>query len=242
MLDNPFRDLEKALGYRFRRRSRLQHALTHSSFTHENTGTGEDNQRLEFLGDAVLGAVAASHLYSNRPDLDEGSMTKLRSRLTNTRTLAVVASGMGLGRFIRLGRGETAAGGNLRDSILADSLEAVLGAIFLDGGLRAVDRVFALLFLPILANSMSASAQDNPKGRLQEWAQTKLQTNPRYRLLEQTGPAHAMLFIVEACIADIVVGRGEGRSKQSAEIAAAEHALADEVKLESLLDGPAGEA
>lgn len=238
MLDHPHRPLEKAIGYRFRKRSRLHQALTHSSYTHENEDAGEDNQRLEFLGDAVLGAAAATHLYATRPDLDEGAMTKLRSRLTNTRTLAVVATGLGLGRFIRLGRGETASGGQLRDSILADSLEAVLGAIYLDGGMRAITRVFETLFVPMLADSTHAEAHDNPKGRLQEFTQTKLLTNPRYRLVSQTGPAHATIFVAEVCAGDLCLGRGEGRSKQAAEIAAAGDALAHPDRLESSTPTP----
>lgn len=225
MLKNTYRELETSIGYRFRRRTWIEAALTHPSYRHENDQVATDNQRLEFLGDAVLGLAVAAHLYETRPDLNEGEMTKLRSRFTNTRALAVVAASISLGRFLRLGRGETAAGGHLRDSILADALEAVIGAAYLDGDLKAVQKIFRMLFIPALQENLSAAWRDNPKGCLQEWAQQHAQTNPRYHVVSQSGPAHAMVFIMEVCIGRVLVGRGEGTSKQAAEVAAAADAL-----------------
>ena len=225
MLKSEYRDLERAIGYRFSRKAGLEAALTHPSFRHENEKVDGDNQRLEFLGDAVLGLAVAAHLYETRPDLDEGAMTKLRSRLTSTRALAVAAAGISLGKYLRLGRGEIAAGGHLRDSILADALEAVIGAAFLDGGMRSVQKIFRALFLPALQNNLTTAWHDNPKGSLQEWAQQNAQTNPRYQLISQAGPPHALVFIVEVFVGGMSVGRGEGTSKQAAEITAAADAI-----------------
>jgi ribonuclease-3 len=225
MLKKTYSQLEKSIGYRFSRSERIQSALTHPSFRHENEATPDDNQRLEFLGDAVLGLAVAAHLYETRPDLNEGEMTKLRSRLTSTRALAVVAAGIGLGHHLRLGRGEIASGGHLRDSILADALEAVIGAAYLDGSMKAVQKVFQKLIVPRLDENLTSAWVDNPKGSLQEWAQQNAQTNPRYNVISQRGPPHAMVFIVEALVGGNIVGRGEGTSKQAAEIAAAANAM-----------------
>ncbi|MCX7008123.1 MAG: ribonuclease III, partial [Kiritimatiellaeota bacterium] len=128
LLQNPFKDLEKALGYRFRHRSRLELALTHPSFRHEATDVSEDNQRLEFLGDAVLGMVVADHLVATRSDHAEGELTRLRSQIANTQALAKIAKEVGLGEALRLGRGEGQNGGAQRSGNLADALEAVIGA------------------------------------------------------------------------------------------------------------------
>lgn len=218
-------ELEKAVGHRFAKRALLEAALTHPSFRHENPSDDADNQRLEFLGDAVLALAVAQHLYENCPDLDEGEMTRQRSRITSTRALAIIAAAIGLGAYLRLGRGEMAAGGNLRDSILADALEAVIGAAWLDGGQKAVAKIFRTLFEPVLRENLAAQQHDNPKGALQEWAQRNALTNPRYRIASQHGPPHAVVFFIEACIGETVVGMGEGTSKQAAEIAAANDAL-----------------
>ncbi len=241
MLTNPYRELEKQIGYRFRRKSRLLAALTHPSFRHENDGDAGDNQRLEFLGDAVLGLAVAAHFFETRPDLDEGAMTKLRSRITSTRALAIVAAGVSLGKFLRLGRGETASGGHLRDSILADAFEAVIGAAYLDGDMRAVKKIFRALFLPALQNDASSHWHDNPKGSLQEWSQQHAQSNPRYHTVSQTGPPHAMVFSVEVFVGSVRAGKGEGTSKQAAEIAAATDALQHLYRIDMPLpDAPPG--
>lgn len=224
-MKNPWKELEDAIGYRFSRRSWLEAALTHPSFRHENDAVTTDNQRLEFLGDAVLGLAVAAHLYRTCPDLNEGEMTKMRSRLTSTRALAVIASGIGLGKHLRLGRGEVVSGGHLRDSILADALEAVIGAAHLDGGARAIQRIFRVLFIPALHDDVAATWHDNPKGHLQEWTQQQAQGNPQYGVVSQSGPSHAVVFVVEVRIGSIVAGRGEGTSKQAAEVAAAAAAL-----------------
>lgn len=218
-------ELEAALGLRFRRRAHLLAALTHPSYRHENPGEPADNQRLEFLGDAVLALTVAQHLYENCPDLDEGAMSKQRARISSTRALAIIAASISLGRFLRLGRGELASGGNLRDSVLADALEAILGAAWLDGGARTVAKIFDQLFLPVLRENLAAGEHDNPKGLFQERIQQSHLLNPRYRIASQSGPPHAMVFSVEVIVGETVAGTGEGTSKQAAEIAAASDAL-----------------
>ena len=223
MLRSPYRDLEKALGYRFRRRALLEMALTHPSFRHEAQGAA-DNQRLEFLGDAVLGLVVADQLFAAHATADEGALTKLRSGLTNTRALARLAQGIELGRHLRLGHGEQQSGGAHRSTTLADALEAILGAAFRDGGLRAVQKIFKHLFQPLLAQPTHAW-NENPKGALQELLQQAWRTNPEYRVVQESGPAHARAYTVDVLRDGAVIGTGAGASKRDAETAAARHAL-----------------
>ena len=179
---HPYRSLEKKIGYRFWRRSRLEQALTHPSFSHEVGQPAPDNQRLEFLGDAALGLASAGVLYEQDPHANEGDMTKLRSLITSTKALAEVALGIGLGDYLRLGRGELISGGRQRVSICADAMEAVIGAAYLDGGMRAVQAIFRTLFLPRLADLGRTTALENPKGLLQERAQRDQGLNPSYRV------------------------------------------------------------
>jgi ribonuclease-3 len=224
LLHNPHKNLEKALGYRFRRRTRLELALTHPSFRHEAEQLAEDNQRLEFLGDAVLGMVVADHLVATRHDHHEGDLTRLRSQIANTQALARLAKQIGLGAALRLGRGEAQNGGAQRDGNLADALEAVLGAAYLDGGLKAVQKIFMKLFVPLLEAS-AADDSENPKGTLQELCQKLWKINPDYRVTSETGPAHARAYTVEALVRGQVYGTGRGHSKRAAESAAACAAL-----------------
>lgn len=222
---SPYRALEKALGYRFRRRGHLETALTHRSFRFENGDQPADNQRLEFLGDAALGLVAASHFFAAHPDAEEGLLTRIRSRLTNSQALAQIAGALDLGAHLRLGRGEQQCGGHQRGSTLGDALEAVLGAAYLDGGLKAVEKIFRQLFLPAMERLAQDLRHDNPKGTLQEYAQRTWRLSPRYVLLREEGPAHARVFTVEVCLPGEVRGEGRGSSKQLAEMAAAAEAL-----------------
>jgi ribonuclease III len=215
-MKNPYRSLEKALGYRFRRRRHLETALTHGSFVHEAGQEGGDNQRLEFLGDAALGLVAAHQLYEANPDLQEGDLTRLRSRLASTRALGVVAAHLGLGPLLRLGKGEDMSGGQHRLSNLCDALEAVIGAAYLDGGLKAVQKIFRKLFLPLL-DTAEQDVADNPKGLLQEWSQRNGLGIPRYVVVREEGPAHARVYTIEARVGDRVMGVGKGTNKRSAE-------------------------
>jgi ribonuclease-3 len=222
---NPYKKLEHALGYRFRRRRLLEHAVTHPSFSHEQPDPPPDNQRLEFLGDAALGLVAASSLYRNRPDAPEGALTKMRSALSSTKALADIARDAELGAFLRLGRGEERSGGRVRPTILADALEAVIGAAYLDGGLKAVERIFAKLFEPRLAGIGLSPWHDNPKGELQEWAQRRGCGAPQYRLVREEGPAHQRLFTVSVSVGSDIIAEGIGSTKREAETQAALRAL-----------------
>lgn len=218
---NPYRELEKALGYRFRKRPLLEAALTHRSFRFEQNDVTIDNQRLEFLGDAVLGFVAAAHLYERRGASPEGELTALRSRVTSGRALAGVAKALGLGDHIRVGKGEHGSGGRNRPSNLADALEAVVGAAYLDGGLRAVNKIFDRLFVTALAGMGGDALTGNPKGQLQEYTQRRWKQSPRYRVTRRAGPAHDMVFTVSVELPNNMFASGKGRSKQAAEAAAA---------------------
>lgn len=225
-MKNPYRLLEKNLGYRFRRKAHLVTALTHPSYRYECEGDHEDNQRLEFLGDAALGLVAAAHFFDTCPELREGDLTKLRSKISSRTALARIGTTLELGAHLRLGRGEEKSGGAHRASNLADAVESVLGAAYLDGGLKAVEKIFAALFLPFLKEVGPETGAENPKGALQELSQKRWKTGPRYRLVDESGPPHARVFTVEVSIEERVLGRGEGRNKRTAEMHAAEMALA----------------
>lgn len=219
-------ELALRLGHAFARPERLAAALTHRSYSAE-AGQPElaESQRLEFLGDAVLGAIAAEWLVERRPDWREGPLTKVRSRLTNAGALARVARRLDLGRFLLLGRGEAREGGRDRDSLLADALEAVLGALWLDGGAAAVRKVFAAWFADEIEVALAAGSDDNPKGDLQERLQREGREPPRYEVVEESGPSHELLFRVEVFRGTESLGKGEGSTKRQAEMNAARQAL-----------------
>lgn len=224
---NPYRDLEKAIGYRFRSKERLAEAFVHRSFRFEKGGdAGADNQRLEFLGDAALGLVAAAYLYERFPDKDEGLLTALRSRLTSGAALARIAKRIDLGNRLKLGKGEEQTGGRHRPSNLADCLEAILGAAFQDAGVKAVEAVFRHLFAPQLDPVETAEAEENPKGRLQQICQQRWKSSPVYTVMAEDGPLHAREYAIEARMDGRMLGRGRGASKRAAETAAAQEALA----------------
>lgn len=219
--------LEEKLGHVFQRPELLEAALTHRSFSAEAGAPGlMENQRLEFLGDAVLGAVSAEWLVAHRADWREGTLTKVRSRLTNAAALARVARRLELGGCLRLGRGEEATGGREKNALLADALEAVLGALWLDGGGDRVRQVFATWFSEEIASAVEAGGDDNPKGDLQERLQRERQESPRYEVVEEQGPSHARHFKVAVLLGEEWLGEGEGASKREAEMAAARQALA----------------
>ncbi len=202
----------------------LDLALTHPSYRNEHPQVRADNERLEFLGDALLDFLAAEWLYRTAPELDEGEMTRWRARLVQGEQLARFADELGLEAVLRVGRGEAEAWERARTSILADAFEALLGALYLDQGLEAV-RDFVV---PRLARARAAWAAQgapvNPKTRLQEWTQARGLGTPRYRLLRREGPDHAPRFWVAVEVAGQEWGRGVGSSKRAAEQAAAEHA------------------
>ncbi len=221
----PHADVEAAIGYKFRGRALLEQAMTHRSYRFEKPGVVHDNQRLEFLGDAVLGLLTAAYVYAEFPDRDEGGLTAFRSQVTSGKALALCARELKLGESVCIGKGEEKAGGRHRASILTDTLEAVLGAAYLDGGMRACEKVFAKCFAPRIA-ALSGDVWDtNPKGQLQDLAQRQWKSEPRYRTVQQEGPAHATMFTAEVIVNGASLGSGRGFSKQEAEKQAAQAAL-----------------
>ena len=224
--DGLAKELEDAIGHGFARGELLEEALTHPSRAAESrTGSGTENQRLEFLGDAALGLVAAEMLVERHPEWREGTLTKVRSRLTNEETLARVARRLGLGKYLRLGRGEERGGGRERGALLADALEAVVGALWTDGGPEAARQFFRRWFAEEIEEAEEAGGDDNPKGELQERIQRERKESPRYETAEENGPAHARRFRVRVWLGEEKPGEGEGASKREAERAAARQAL-----------------
>lgn len=215
--------IEGTIHYRFKKKVWLEEALTHPSYRHEQGNeTLTDNQRLEFLGDAVIGLLAAEYLFEQDTVMAEGEMTKLRSALTNRSGLARVGKVWDIGAHLRMGKGETQSGGAQRESNLADAVEAIIGAVFQDGGHRAVRKLFKLHFEPLLCAHMDTNVDlENPKGALQEYCQRQWQTNPVYRIIEEKGPSHARVYVAEVTVNDTGIGTGEGMSKRAAEAAAA---------------------
>jgi ribonuclease III len=215
------KDLAGRLGYRFRRPDLLTQALTHRSFG------ASHNERLEFVGDAVLNCVVASVLYDRFPGIDEGELSRARASLVNRDTLAEVARRLELGEAIRVGEGEHKTGGTDRPSILADALEALYGAVFVDGGFEAARSAIDLTFGDILRDADPAVLAKDPKTRLQEWLQARHLAVPEYRVVEVSGEAHAQQFTAECTLAALGVStRGQGASRRTAEQAAAAAAYA----------------
>ena len=222
--------LEESLGYVFSDRGLIERALTHRSRAHEDeTGDVEDNESLEFLGDAVLGLVMADRLFREFPDYDEGRKSKARAQLVSAATLAELGDGLRLGDHLLLGRGEERTGGRRKRSLIADAFEAVVGAIYLDGGYDAAAAFLERAFQPRLErlrrDGVSAGARDH-KSALQEWLQARARALPEYRLAGTAGPDHRKEFAVEVLVGDRVVATGSGQSKKEAEREAARQALA----------------
>jgi ribonuclease-3 len=217
--------LEERLGYQFRDRALLENALTHSSYANEHRDAGvSSNERLEFLGDSVLGMVVADHLYREYPNRPEGELTRTRAALVCESSLVEVARSLELGRYLRLGKGEDGDGGRERPSILADATEAVLAAIYLDGGITQARRVIRAL---ILTNEEELGASRDYKTILQELVQRESGRTLTYRLVRAEGPDHAKRFSVEVELNGKSVGAGVGRTKKAAEQNAAKAAIAN---------------
>lgn len=217
--------LEARLGLTFRDPGLLRQALRHSSYAHENPDSGPSNEQLEFLGDAVLSLTVSHLLLKAFPGSPEGELSKRRAALVNARTLAAVARNLRLGDFLLLGKGEERQGGRLKSSLLADALEAVLAAVYLDQGLEAAAGLVRTWLGPLLAAQEGLEVQD-AKTRLQEWLQARGQAPPRYEVLEESGPSHARIFRVALRLGGETLAEGRGRSKKAAEQEAARHALA----------------
>lgn len=220
-----FQDL---IGLHFRDQSLLLRALTHPSYLNENPEQGlEDNERLEFLGDAVLDFISGEWLYHHFPEAPEGRLTRLRAALVRTETLARFAVEHHVGEALLLGHGEQESGGRSRDGNLCAAFEALVGALYLDQGIDAVRRFVEPLFRPIIDEILTLELEKDPKSMLQEWCQANLGLTPVYRVLEARGPDHARIFTVAVYIGDERAAQGTGRSKQVAEQEAASRALND---------------
>jgi ribonuclease-3 len=217
--------LEERIGHKFRNSLLLAEALTHPSLGHETQRHHFDNQRLEFLGDAVLQLIMTEHLYTMFPREAEGRLTKLRSRLVSREALRGHAVKLDLGQFLMMGRGEEACGGRTRTSTLADAFEALLGAIYLDTDLETARRFVITLAAPDLAQIEVEPIDINPKGHLQEALQAISPRSPVYELLSESGREHEKTFIVRVVWEGKTLGEGTGRSKKQAETAAAIEAM-----------------
>jgi len=220
-------EFQQRLGHSFADGNLLRQALTHASYGHEKRQKLPDNQRLEFLGDAVLQLAVTTELYRRFPELTEGRLTVLRARLVNRHHLQSLAQQLGLGEHLILGRGEENSQGRQRGSILADAMEAVLGAVYAESGWEGARAIILRLIEPSLAEigSQSDATAANPKGTLQEKLQAEGETPPVYRCVSETGPAHARLYEVVVEWQGRELGRGEGASKKEAETHAAQAAL-----------------
>jgi ribonuclease-3 len=226
-----FLPLEERIRYRFRDRGLLEHALTHRSRAHEDvTGGVADNESLEFLGDAVLGFIIAEALFREHPDFDEGQKSKIKASLVSATTLAVVGERLDLGPYLLLGRGEEKTGGRKKTALLADACEAIIAAVYLDGGMDAArDLVLREVWglrteISSQTGTLTALTGDF-KSALQELLQARERGLPEYRIVGESGPDHRKVFDVEVWVAGEVVARADGRSKKEAEQRAAQLAL-----------------
>ena len=220
------KELEKKLNYTFRDPALLSEALSHSSYANEHRAAHlNSNERLEFLGDSVLGFVTAEFLFVQHPDLPEGDLTRIRAALVCEQSLYEVARKLELGKYLKLGRGEEAGGGRERTSILADATEAVFAAVYLDGGIGAASQLIHRVLLDAEKEEAVEERRKDYKTALQELIQRTPGRTITYQLVEETGPDHCRVFVMEVSVDGQVSGRGEGRSKKEAEQAAAKTAL-----------------
>lgn len=225
----------------FQNQSLLQLALTHRSFANENPSTQEDNERLEFLGDAVLGFVIAEMLYREYPNINEAQLTQLRSRLVDEKQLGKLGQELGLGSLMNLGKGAAKDGGRANPSLLNDTFEAIIGAYFLDAGIEPVREYILDIFQPLVKNLIDNHGQSilnnnlhtikpqstfiDSKNYFQQWALANYKAKPVYKIIAESGPDHAKQFTAEVSILNQVYGTGIGRRKQEAEKRAAENAI-----------------
>lgn len=218
--------LQEALGVEFLNPSLLERALIHSSYLNEYLGTvTASNERLEFLGDAVLGFIVAEKLYQDYPGLAEGEMTRIRSVLVRRETLAQIAGDLKLGDYLYLGKGEEVGGGRQKPANLAGAMEAVIAAVYLDQGLLVAGELVLTWLAGEIQEVVGQRKGVDYKSQLQEVIQSEYRSSPSYRTVQATGPDHDKLFTVEVMIGDRVLGRGVGKSKKLAETEAARDAL-----------------
>jgi ribonuclease-3 len=222
---NEYTEIEQNLNYRFNAKSLLEEALRHSSFVNEQADPDlRDNERLEFLGDAVLNLIIGHILMQRYPELKEGDLSRTRANLVNESQLAKIARSIDLGSYIRLGKGEIQTNGSDKNSILADTFEAIIAAIYLDGGFDAAFRIIEANFLPFLNRHLPAGDHHDYKSKLQELAQEQQGTIPQYTVIREEGPDHDKTFWIALKVFDIEA-QGSGKSKKTAEQDAARQAI-----------------
>ncbi|MFK7912083.1 MAG: ribonuclease III [Akkermansiaceae bacterium] len=217
--------LEEVIDYKFRNSLLLAEALTHPSLAYETQKPHFDNQRLEFLGDAVIQLLLTRRLYEMFPGFSEGRLTKLRARLVSREALCKFANGIGLGEYIMMGKGEEATGGRARPSTLSDAFESVMGAVYLDGGIDAAEVVLSKVSEKWINMIAESPEEKNPKGELQEKLQALAPEGPEYVVVNESGPDHCKCFRVKVVWMGTDLGEGEGGSKKDAETKAAREAL-----------------
>jgi len=209
----------------FKNKNLLDLAFIHRSYLNEAKSVAESNERLEFLGDSILSFVVSDHLYKTYPDFDEGILTNLRSLVVNTKSLAKMAKKLNFGHYLKLSHGEEDSGGRENDSILANTFESVIGALFLDQGIESVRTFLYEVLIPDIEEYVEKKVFKDPKSLLQEYVQARKQNSPMYKVLQEEGPAHAKQFTIGVFIGETQLGEGKGKSKQEAEEHAAEQAL-----------------
>ena len=217
--------LEQRIKYKFRNSLLLAEALTHPSLGHETQRHHFDNQRLEFLGDAVLQLVFTEYLFDQFQNLGEGQLTKIRARIVSREGLKILADRIGIGKYLMMGRGEESSGGRERASTLSDAFEALIGAMYLDSDFVTVRRIILTEARELLEELEIDPPDTNPKGRLQELLQSISPVSPTYPIIDQSGPEHQKCFVAKIVWEGLELGLGEGRSKKEAETAAARDAL-----------------
>ena len=215
-----FEEIEHILGYCFKDKAFIKEALTHKSFAGEHRGI-KHNERLEFLGDSILGAIVADYIYNQCPHDEEGVLSKIKSNLVSRKNLYLWGKALQLGTYMYLGRGELAAGGRERDSIISNAVEAVIGAIYLDGGYKAAQ---AFILPWVKTQQLTADTKDY-KSILQEFLQKRGPQTPEYEIVQTVGPEHDKVFTVQVSLNGHPLGKGKGHNKKQAEQAAAQHAL-----------------
>lgn len=222
---NSLSSLEQKIGIRFRNKNLIQQAFVHRSYLNESKKFSSSNERLEFLGDSILSFLVSDYLYRNFPNFPEGELTNLRSAVVNTTRLAEVAGTLDLGAFLLFSKGEEECGGRGNPSILADTFEALLGAVYLDQGIVSVRKILEKLLFSLLPTILAEKAYKDAKSTFQEIVQEKTKVSPIYKVLKELGPDHAKQFTVGVYVDKTLFGKGVGKSKQEAEMKAATTAL-----------------
>jgi len=225
MRERILRSLEKKISYTFKDKTLLDQAFVHRSYSYEQASKPVNNECLEFLGDAVLGLAVGHLLFVKYPDNEEGTLSQLKANMVSENSLSQLARKLNLGKFLMLGKGEELSGGRTKNSILADTYEALLAAIYLDSGLEPVHNLVKKHFLPLLPASISRRSLLDFKSRLQEYTQEEFKAIPEYFLLKESGPEHQKRFAIGVKLKGEILARGMGKNKKAAEQRAAQNAL-----------------